>query len=378
MKSDKDTPPSADELEVSIFGPGYGECIIIHYGLGKWLIVDSCVDTNKVPVAIGYFNRLGIDPAKSVTLVAATHWHDDHVRGLAKVVEACPNAQFCCSSALRTPDFINLSQIYSSAPVGMPAGPKEFNAIFRLLRSRPIGTPQAIKWSNNDQTLLRDNLLIGSKEIGVVLEALSPSDEMVTRAAIEISQHYADVRSGKLLGRLTPNHPNHVSLAMNFHIGKRSILLGSDLEETGDLLTGWAAVCSSNTRTPKKSMVYKVAHHASASGHNQDVWDHMLDKTPLSFITPFRKGRHKIPTIKDQAQILSLTENAYITADPLAARSPKKRATKIESTLKASTIERRRTIDTVGQIRWRVSLTDENDEGTVSIYDGAYQLVSKP
>jgi len=31
-----------DELEVSVFGPGYGESLAIHLGLGSWIIIDSC------------------------------------------------------------------------------------------------------------------------------------------------------------------------------------------------------------------------------------------------------------------------------------------------------------------------------------------------
>ena len=44
-KPDVDTSaPSAREIEVSLFGPGYGECVLVHLGEGQWMIVDSCVE----------------------------------------------------------------------------------------------------------------------------------------------------------------------------------------------------------------------------------------------------------------------------------------------------------------------------------------------
>jgi len=32
--------PEKDEIEVSIFGPGYGECIVIHIGNNEWVVID--------------------------------------------------------------------------------------------------------------------------------------------------------------------------------------------------------------------------------------------------------------------------------------------------------------------------------------------------
>jgi len=40
----KTTPPQPDELEISLFGPGYGESTLVHLGSGNWMIVDSCLD----------------------------------------------------------------------------------------------------------------------------------------------------------------------------------------------------------------------------------------------------------------------------------------------------------------------------------------------
>src|SRR5260370_27238866 len=67
------------ELEVSLFGPGVGECVVVHLGLGEWLVVDSCVDpVSRKPVALNYLSELHVDVGKAVKQVVAKHWHDDH------------------------------------------------------------------------------------------------------------------------------------------------------------------------------------------------------------------------------------------------------------------------------------------------------------
>ena len=40
------------------------------------------------------------DPDQDVALIVATHWHDDHIRGIARLVELCTDARFYCASAL--------------------------------------------------------------------------------------------------------------------------------------------------------------------------------------------------------------------------------------------------------------------------------------
>ena len=40
MGGDVTRPPAPDELEVSLFGRGVGECAVVHLGSGEWLVVD--------------------------------------------------------------------------------------------------------------------------------------------------------------------------------------------------------------------------------------------------------------------------------------------------------------------------------------------------
>jgi len=101
--------PASHELEVSLFGPGYGECVLVHLGSGEWLIIDSCINQyNGGNPALDYLKSLGIDPNEAVKLIVASHWDDDHVRGLSGILEECREASFVRSLALDNMAFIEL------------------------------------------------------------------------------------------------------------------------------------------------------------------------------------------------------------------------------------------------------------------------------
>ncbi len=70
------TPPAKDEIEISIFGPGIGECILLHLGDNEWIVVDSCIDRiTHGPIGIKYLKDLNVNLATSVKLFIITHWH---------------------------------------------------------------------------------------------------------------------------------------------------------------------------------------------------------------------------------------------------------------------------------------------------------------
>ncbi len=98
--------PKPDEIEISVFGSGYGECIVIHVGSGKWAIIDSCMDASQEPISLKYLRELGVSVEKDVFSVSASHWHDDHVKGLAKTIEKCKIARLSLGSVLQSKEFL--------------------------------------------------------------------------------------------------------------------------------------------------------------------------------------------------------------------------------------------------------------------------------
>ena len=375
MTNPRARPPSANEIEVSILGPGFGECVLAHVGAGRWIIIDSCIDTaTGRSAALSYLSEIGV-PASAVELIVATHWHDDHVRGMSSLVEACDSAQFCCSAALQRNEFFALANLYSRAPVSLPAGPTELGAVFlSILERKGTSAYRPIKWAQCDTPLWNATVPLGDRSLLLRITALSPSDEMLTRAFAELAHALEACRISERLTLLTPGHPNHVAVAMRLDVGDWRILLGSDLEETGDPLIGWSAVLSSVGLPQGTASVYKVAHHGSVSGHCDRLWSDMLERNPLSVLTPFRWGRHRLPNATDRARILALTQRAFITAHPERDLSPKKRLVKVEQFINATAKRRSLAAGPLGHIRWRAPLMDPNHPGTIELFHEAMDL----
>src|SRR5207245_4671337 len=57
---DPDLRPGPDEIELSIFGPGFGECLLVHLGDADWMMVDSCMDQrHRQQPALTYLREMG-------------------------------------------------------------------------------------------------------------------------------------------------------------------------------------------------------------------------------------------------------------------------------------------------------------------------------
>lgn len=364
-------PPKSDQIEISVFGPGYGECIVVHVGDGIWFIVDCCIEkTISAPKPIEYLKSIGFDPAQAVKLVAATHWHDDHVAGLSKTLNDCGSAIFSCPVALSSKEFLKLCELYREAPVCNRPGTEEMRKSLSIAahRSKEVGKPM-LKFAK------ADSMILNMPDKGVSVYGLSPSDEMVRRCNEYMVREYvkATDNSNSLL-RILSSSPNDTASALKLTIRGRSILLGSDVEEQNDPLVGWSAILIAHNNDEVYT-TFKVAHHGSKNGHHDQVWAEMLSTNPLSLITPFRNGRHRLPTDVDRARILSLTNQAYISSHPERLIKPNvKRVGKIESLIEKATKQRQLAIGPVGHIRWRASLADPSDAGVVELFDGALPL----
>lgn len=365
------TPPNTEELEVSVFGPGFGESVVIHTGYNEWLVIDSCLESPVGPPRpLEYLESIGVNTAAAVKTVVASHWHDDHVAGLSVLLAKCESAVLSCSTALAQKDFLQLAELYCESPTRIPPGPREIRNSLQIAaeRSHALGR-QMLRFA------VENHPIWTSSHRHAQALALSPSDEMVRRALEFMARSYAIAQSGiPILDRLGDT-PNQVATVVRLDIGGRSILLGSDLEASTNPLVGWSAVLAIPGATDTKSAVYKVAHHGAQSGHQDEVWDTMLSPAPVALMSPFQLGGHKLPAYNDRKRVLGKTTNAFITAHPDKPRPrPIRRSRKVEAFLGQTTRDRRSAYGPVGQIRWRAPLGDPTNPGQVKLFDGALRL----
>ena len=291
--------PRSELLEVSVFGPGVGECILLHVGSGQWVVVDSCLGDSGEPVALEYLHALGVSPS-AISHIVATHWHDDHIRGLAEVLSAAPNAEFVCSQALRIEEFFSL--LATSAELRkttrLPSGVDEMKSVLEDLKRRG----RSPTWASDVQTLLRSGNL--------VVTSLSPSSATCTRSFLGFAALLPRVKSAR---KVVPNvRPNETSVVLHVEFNKAVVLLGADLEITSAPNAGWQAIVGSNARPTARASVYKVAHHGSETGHLHAIWSVLLDPRPHAVITPFT--RSDLPRATDLDRLASLSGQIHQTA----------------------------------------------------------------
>jgi len=333
-------PPDKGEFEFTLLGPGYGESIVLHVGEGVWILVDSCVGEGGTPRVLQYLESIGVDPAEAVGLIVATHWHDDHIRGIANLVEVCSQATFCCASALCEKEFLTVADaLERRRPSFISSGLREIhNVISRLMQTR-----------SSPKLALADRRLFvqGNCEIW----SLSPSDQAFQRFLRSISGLVTN-RGGRGEMRVPDLSPNKVAIALWVRVDDVTMLLGSDLEKRG-----WTEILQSRQRPTAKASVFKIPHHGSESADAPEVWEHMLDFDPTAVLTPWRRGGRAVPNQREVELILSRTSKAYVTARSSSSkRGPAGRRSVVTRTIRESGIKLRQLSMSPGAVRLRYQL----------------------
>ena len=316
-------PPRDDEFELTLIGPGYGESIVMHIGEGAWVLVDSCGRADA-PAALDYLETLGINPAEAVKLIVASHWHDDHIRGLAHMARACRKAKFCCANVLCHEEFLTVVDALEHRHfAACSSGVREIFGLFSRLREEGA----VPTWALANRRVFGRGLCR--------IWALSPADDAFLDFLRSIGRLLP--RAGQAETRIRSLSPNEVAVALRVEVGDIVVLLGADLERRG-----WLKILQDEARPSGTASAFKVPHHGSESGDEPAVWQRMLDVDPISILTPWRRGNRTLPTDRDVRRILARTPNAYATAKIDAVR-PARRDRAVERTIRESGIALRRT-----------------------------------
>jgi hypothetical protein len=360
------TAPASDELEITVFGPGFGECILIHIGVNEWIIIDSCLDSRSGrPVALDHLLRIGVDPSDRVKLVLATHWHDDHIGGLSEVFEACRGARFSCSSALTKVEFLELSEILNTKPIyASSSGMTEIQRVFNLVHKRGIRPLYAIA----DRPIFTK-----SSAPNCQITALSPSDAEHHRFLQAISALIPTQKATKF--RCPDLQPNDVSVATWAKVGATDMLLGADLEEHGSTSRGWSAIIASPNRPSGFAALFKIAHHGSITGHHDGIWTTLLVPGVVAVLTPWNKGR-KLPTDADCARIKGLTSNGYLTSRAVVSSLKSTAQAAVARTVRESGIKVRSVDGPTGYVQFRRKLSDQDASWDIRLSSEAISLTS--
>jgi beta-lactamase superfamily II metal-dependent hydrolase len=346
-------PPEKDTFELSLFGTGLGEAVAMHLGDGAWVLVDSCrPGRNDQPLSLEYLNKLGV-PADAVRRIIITHWHDDHVDGVAQLVKAFPDAQVMLSSAFAVDEFSELLGFYTldgRIVDRRTSGVRELGAVLNQLAAR-VGTGKAKDSAKNVRPIKADELLFKAGDCE--LHALAPSHGAMAIAREEIATLYKQLIGEDEQPLTIPRaERNHYSVVLWLRWGELRVLLGGDLEVHSDPGLGWNAVLNCGLFPDGSASIVKVAHHGSPTGDHPTAWDKLIIKTePVAVVTAFNKGVTKLPSEGDLARLRARTSELYATTLP--SKAPPRRDPTVEKELKAVVKSRNVLRKNAGHIRVR-------------------------
>lgn len=277
-----------DQVELNLFGPGYGESVLVHLGADRWLIVDSCIEAQSAkPAALEYLDRIGVDASKNVHYLVATHWHDDHVGGFAEQIRRCKQAHVHFTSAMTCEVLLEVIGSDFAQPVG-----KLVEMTKSLEELKGTGTERnperPYRFIGEHSPVHLDSLDRGQRAVEIWALSPSASDRAETAKQLRlILNGDSRFRPGGL-----PEPPdNHTSVVLHVRVGQKVILLGADRETLQGPTRGWNSVkVCHGERALDKASLYKIAHHGSPNADADVIWTELLDENPIAFLAPFRRG----------------------------------------------------------------------------------------
>jgi beta-lactamase superfamily II metal-dependent hydrolase len=358
-------PPKSEEIEISIFGKGIGECLVIHLGENNWIIVDTFLDNLKQPIPLQYIKFLGLTPKNTVKAFIATHWHDDHIRGAARIHKECEKADFICSEAIEASEFFKLAGLYKNGKLNFNeegSGVDEFVGIFEniLQLKRPPNFVSAF------QPILK--IKKGSLKVNIL--ALSPSQADKWDAKTNILSELSKVKPRSGTKRISYRKTNNGCVALWIEANELNFLLGSDLESNIGSDRGWEAIISSPHKPNGKANLYKVAHHGSKTGHLDAIWDELLHKdNHHSILTPY--NRSNIPQEGYIQKISELSPSSF-AASHRVLRKITDRSNMVEKTIRESTRSHKVLESRLGFVQVRFNIKTKKTK--IALYGAAIPL----
>lgn len=134
------------------------------------------------------------------------------------------------------------------------------------------------------------------------------------------------------------------------------VLLGADLENSENSLSGWEAVLRF-ARPELRASLVKVPHHGSDGAHYDDMWAEIVDRDAVAIVTPWSLAGNFLPLASDLARLQGVAGRVYLTAMPEIRRARK--SAEVEKLLaKVGERGRVQAVKGWGQVRARLAPGD--------------------
>lgn len=401
-----------DEIEVTLIGgsSGYGESVLVRYGDKEWAIIDSCVDAlTQTCLPLAYLDEIGVNIQEQVKYVICTHWHDDHIQGLHKILDSCSNNVVFCvaiaSEKLRFLYEIERSNLYEADRgvrkeliLAMDKVNEKGIKVRRLIQDLSAFETndcicKALSPSQKELELFYYELAHATVERGQVLvqkEKLSSIKDEEIESAEEISEEiFAEFESkieieenvlidddikdlDKLKGnkKVTKPNINDRSVALLFTIKGHQIVLGADLEVSSDCECGWQSVNDCASMKGVSAGIFKISHHGSETGYYELFLRNHIKPSATAKLTTWIKGKSVRPEKTTLNKYHQHFSKLYITTDPsyLTGKftTPEYRNVMEETTEEIVDIRNK-----IGIVQSRLDLNSGTDDWITKVYGSA-------
>jgi len=299
-----DESPAATEIEISVFGRGVGECVVVHVGGGQWVVIDSYeLQLNRrscTPVALQYLSRFpDFRPESNVSSVVLTHLHSDHFVGIDTL------AARCVAARLYLPGVSHLGDRAEQALL----------AIAKSERSgeRLVGIEKVVHaWRRVKARHPPGNLALPAHGPGTLIvvgagaacsiTAISPLGGLFEHVLDD--DHLAPTQHVQLTG----TNANLTSIVLWLQAGAHGALLSADMDDSK--LWGWGALLTDREgqKSPAGIGFVKVPHHGSVNPEFLSVMD-AWSESPIAVVTT--NGR-RLPDPDHWSEIVTRSNVALV------------------------------------------------------------------
>ena len=367
------SPPGNDELEISIFGPGRGEAILLHLGNNEWYTIDSCRNPNTSnPVALEYLKQIGIS-SKSIIGVVISHWHDDHIYGVSEILQnANKNAKTFISSAICSEVFMETLQVLNP---GTAEGITTINSkisnrgITEISRILCIHQKRHNKNIANYFRYVEDGFqLFSNKFCSMHSIAPSPKVTLANFQRVYNRDKLSDVPIPD------PGGENPASVVVSLKFEDFYSIFGGDLAKIkkSSGINPWDDVMNTIVKPIIPAINFKFPHHGSRTGHHLKFWNSFIDSKACWFGTAYSGSG--LPRRDEVEEMLKYTSKIYLTTVPRPSKYHRKgpKAKKAKKHLRRF-INTKTLLTDVGHIQIRV----KNGIPTIKLNNKAIIITNK-
>jgi hypothetical protein len=301
-------------LGIHVFGPGFGESIVVDLPDGQLGIVDFFQFGSATPLKDHIARRFA---GRQVAFLALTHPHADHCTGLEALLETTPIDRYWLFNGYQLAALVKYFEEVGKLRRG------DAVEVALATRSSSVGS-EILYLDRHLKPLLRRNsvgiaclapsrveTLCGGE---VTVEFVTPSDRHAYLYADQLAEWcrrlplHGDLAAADLR-RLLVNH-NQVSGALLVQYGETCLVLMSDAEQPL-----WRDYLASIKGRPRRRVqLIKVSHHGSDTGFDTELYREGFDASgAVAVVTPFSRLRDPLPQKEPILGIKSLVGEVLCT-----------------------------------------------------------------